>query len=54
MNIHNIPDQKYMGTYRPDVLLSGNHKEIELYRRKEALREDLYEKTRSVSGVTTF
>lgn len=33
----------YAGLKVPDVLLSGNHKEIELYRRKEALKRT-YEK----------
>lgn len=42
--------QVYRGLKVPDVLLSGNHKEIELFRRKEALkrtrekRPDLFEK----------
>jgi tRNA (guanine37-N1)-methyltransferase len=30
-----------MGYRVPEVLLSGNHKEIELFRRKEALRKTL-------------
>ncbi|MGB9682678.1 MAG: tRNA (guanosine(37)-N1)-methyltransferase TrmD [bacterium] len=32
---------EFMGYKVPDVLLSGNHKEIELFRRKEALRKTL-------------
>jgi tRNA (guanine37-N1)-methyltransferase len=40
----------YRGLKVPDVLLSGNHKEIELFRRREALirtrekRPDLFKK----------
>jgi len=32
---------EFMGYKAPEVLLSGNHKEIELFRRKEALRKTL-------------
>lgn len=43
--------EEWMGKKVPDVLLSGNHKEIKLWRTREALlrtkekRPDLYEKT---------
>ena len=35
---HYTRPEIYRGLKVPDVLLSGNHKEIELYRQKEALR----------------
>ncbi|MBI4684183.1 MAG: tRNA (guanosine(37)-N1)-methyltransferase TrmD [Nitrospirae bacterium] len=48
---HYTRPPEFRGTRVPDVLLSGNHKEISLWRRKEALRRtmlrrpDLFEKT---------
>lgn len=38
---HYTRPREYRGQHVPDVLLSGNHKEIELWRRKEALRRTL-------------
>jgi tRNA (guanine37-N1)-methyltransferase len=40
---HYTRPENYRGLKVPDILLSGNHKEIELFRRKEALKRT-YEK----------
>lgn len=49
---HYTRPREFMGYSVPEVLLSGNHKEIDLWRHKESLRSTLKERLDLLEGYT--